>query len=89
MIFSKPLNVENGSIEIENEGILRSLEPTALLFKNSSIMYKAIAGKQYDRPVIELTIVRNLFANKNFKISDLNSTIPLIIIAIKKVLQNK
>ena len=82
MIFPKPLNTENGSIEIENEGILRSLEPTALLFKNSSIMHKAIAGKEYDRPVIELTIVRNLFANKNFKISDLNSTIPLIIISI-------
>lgn len=82
MIFPKPLNEENGSIEIENEGILRSLEPTALLFKNSSIMHKAIPGKEYDRPVIELTIVRNLFANKNFKISDLNSTIPLVIIAI-------
>jgi hypothetical protein len=80
MIFPESINKLNGSIELENEGILSWSGPSALLFQNSSLLHRSIPGTDKDRPVIELTIMKNLTFNNNYKIGDINSTIPLVCI---------
>ena len=59
--------------------MLQSNTPCALIFQNSKLSHKAIPGNDFDRPVIELTIVKNLFFNNNCKIGDINSTLPIFI----------
>ena len=80
MIFPESINKSNGSIELENEGVLSWSGPSALLFQNSSLLHRSIPGTDKDRPVIELTIMKNLTFNNNYKIGDINSTIPLVCI---------
>ncbi len=78
MIYPKSINLEKGTIEIENYGILKSNDPSYLLFKNSLIKHRTIAGISDDRPVVELTIVKSLLKYHCPRIGDINSTLPII-----------
>jgi hypothetical protein len=40
---------------------------------------RGVPGKDIDRPVTELTIVKNLFFNNSFRIGELNSILPILI----------
>ena len=78
MIYPQPINLEKGSIEIENHGVLESINPSFLLFKNSLIRHRTIAGTTNDRPVIELTIVKSIFHSYQPRIGNTNSTLPIL-----------
>lgn len=78
MIYPNSINLEKGTIEIENHGIIESNNPSFLLFKNSLIKHRTIAGKTDDRPVIELTIVKSLFKNYHPRVGNINSTLPIL-----------
>jgi hypothetical protein len=80
MIYPEPLSEENGSIQFENHKILNTKYPTVLIFKNSTIKHRGVPGVNYDRPVIELTIVRSVFINTTPLIGDVNSSMPIMII---------
>lgn len=79
MIYPEAINLKNGSIEIENSGILISKTSCALLFKNSMLLHRGVPGEDIDRPVIELTIVKNLFFNNDCRIGEPNSVLPILI----------